>query len=82
MCMYIRTCGCKCVLQVILPETLKGRVWHTSVVIHSSPKIKIICFGGGDDWPEDSDEPVPVARSTMVELCMYNYNMTLYKPPV
>ena len=72
--------GCKCVIQVILPQTLKGRVWHTSVVIHSSPKIRIICFGGADYW---LDEPLPIAQTTMVELCKYNnYNVTLYKLPV
>ena len=63
---------CKCVLQVILPETLKGRVYHTSVVIHSSPKIGIICFGGADDWPE---EPLLITQTTMVELCKHIYNL-------
>ena len=61
----------KCVLQIILPETLKGHVFHTSVVIHSSPKIRIICFGGLDARPEDGDvnKAVPIAQTTMVELC-------------
>ena len=68
--------GCKCVLQVILPETLEGREWHTSIVIHSSPKIRIICFGGVDDWPEDGD-PVPMPHTTMVELCKYVYNFSM-----
>ena len=73
--MYI-THACECVLQVILPETLKGRVWHTSVVIHSSPKIRIICFGGIDTWPEHGD-PVPIAQTTMVELCKYTNNIII-----
>ena len=70
MHMYILH-ACKCVLQVILPETLKGRMWHTSVVIHSSPKIRIICLGGMDTWPEDGDvnKAIPIAQATMVELC-------------
>ena len=67
-------CACNniihgCILQVILPKTLKGRIYHTSVVIHSSPKIRIICSGGADDWPEDGDDPLPIAQTTMVELC-------------
>ena len=71
---------CKCVLQVILPETLKGRVGHTSVVIHSSPKIRIICFGGLDTVPEDGDvdKAVPIAQTAMVELCKCKYIMKLY----
>ena len=55
-------------------------MYHTSVVIHSSPKIRIICFGGIDDWPEDDDDdPVLIAQTTMVELCkyMYNFNVTI-----
>ena len=79
ICMYIIH-GCKYVLQVILPETLKGRAFHASVIIHSSPKIRIICFGGINDWPEDddTDKAVPIAQTTVVELCKYKYNMTLY----
>ena len=72
MYMYIiHACTCKCVLQVMLPETLKGRVYHTSVVIHSSLKVRIICFGGVDTEPEDGDanKAVPIAQTTMVELC-------------
>lgn len=59
----------------MLPETLKGRLWHTSVVIHSSPKIRIICFGGNDTIPEDGDlnKAVPIAQTTMVELCKCKY---------
>ena len=58
-------------MQVILPETLKGRCYHTSVIIYSSPKIRIICFGGLDTWPEDDgfDKAVPIAQTTIVELC-------------
>ena len=69
--------ACKYVLQVILPETLKGRVYHTSVVIHSFPKIRIICFGGIDTIPEDGDfdEAVPIARINMVELCKRKYDI-------
>ena len=74
--MYI-TYTCKCILQVILPETLKGRLYHTSVVIHSSPKIRIICFGGIDTMHEDGDigKAVPMAQTTMVELCKCKYSI-------
>lgn len=58
---------------MVLPETLKGRMYHTSVTIHSSPKIRIFCFGGIDAWPEDDDidKAVPIAQTTIVELCRY-----------
>ena len=61
----------------MLPKTLKGRMYHTSVVIHSSPKIRIICFGGIDTWPEgdDIDKAVPIAQTTIVELCKYVHNI-------
>ena len=48
-------------------------MWHTSVVIHSPPKIRIICFGGLDTLPEDNDPNmiVPMSQTTIVELCKY-----------
>ena len=44
---------------------------HTSVIIYSSPKIRIIYFGGLDTLPEDVDldKEVPIAQTTVVELC-------------
>ena len=59
-------------VQVILPETLKGRMDHTSVVIYSSPKIRVICFGGLDTMPEDFAKAVFIAQTTIVELCKYS----------
>ena len=58
---------------MILPEALNGRMYSTLVVIHSSPKIRIICFGGLDTWPEgdDAKKAVPIAQTTIVELCKY-----------
>ena len=58
---------------MILPEVLNGRMYNTSVIIHSSPKIRIICFGGLDTVPEggDRDKAVPIAQTTIVELCKY-----------
>ena len=48
-------------------------MFHTSVIIHSSPKIRIISFGGLDSQPEDNDpnKAVPLAQTTIVELCKY-----------
>ena len=48
-------------------------MYHTSVIIHSSPKIRIISFGGLDTLPEDDDvnKAVPIAQTTIVELCKY-----------
>ena len=47
---------------------------HTSVVIHSSPKIRIICFGGIDTGLEDGDfsQAVLTAQTTTMELCKYS----------
>ena len=60
---------------MVVPETLKGRMYHTSVTIYSLPKIRIFCFGGIDTWPEDDDidKSVPVAQTTIVELCNLKY---------
>ena len=46
-------------------------MYHSSVVVHTSPKIRIICFGGFDTVPEDSDTDkiVSIAQTTIVELC-------------
>ena len=58
---------------MILPEALNGRAYNTSVIIHSSPKIRIICFGGVDTVPEGGDvnKAAPIAQTTIVELCKY-----------
>ena len=56
---------------MILPEALNGRVWHNSIVIHSLPKIRIISFGGLDTIAGGPSEAVPIAQTTIVELCKY-----------
>ena len=58
---------------MILPETLKGRFWHTSTIFHLSLMTKCVSFGGLDTWPEsnDLDDVVPIAETTVVEMCKY-----------
>ena len=59
-------------LQVILPDSLKGRFWHSTTIVHQDLTHKrLINFGGMDEEPEDWDEPDtwhPVAETTIMEL--------------
>ena len=58
-------------LQVMLPDSLKGRYFHTTVVERDDTRRRLIHFGGLDEVLEDDDEPDtvhPVAETTIVEL--------------
>ena len=55
----------------MLPDSLKGRCYHTTTVMHQDVNRKrLIHFGGLDEWPEDDDADTwhPVAETTIVEL--------------
>ena len=58
---------------MILPETLKGRLWHTSSIFHLSLMTKCVSFGGVDTLPESAnlEDSVPIAETTVVEMCKY-----------
>ena len=58
---------------MILPEALKGRIWHTSTIFHLSLMTKCVSFGGIDTVPESGrlDDLVPIAETTVVEMCKY-----------
>ena len=59
---------------MILPETLKGRFWHTSTISHLSLMTKCVSFGGLDTVlaeSDDLDDTVPIAETTVVEMCKY-----------
>ena len=62
---------------MILPEALKGRCYHTSTISHLSLMTKCVSFGGVDTWPEsdDLDVAVPIAETTVVEMCKYVNNI-------
>ena len=55
---------------MILPEALKGHCSHTSTIFHLSLMTKCVSFGGLDTWAE-SDDFVPIAETTVVEMCKY-----------
>ena len=56
----------------MLPDSLKGRFYHTTTVVHhDATHKKLVHFGGLDKWPEDPGDPDtwhPVAETTIVEL--------------
>ena len=58
-------------LQVILPDSLKGRWFHTTTVVHTDANYKrLVHFGGIDEYPEDGDpkKAQPLAEMTIMEL--------------
>ena len=55
----------------MLPDSLKGRFYHTTTVVHHDANHKrLIHFGGMDEYPEDDDLDTwhPVSETTIVEL--------------
>ena len=61
---------CSCNLQVMLPDGLKGRFYHSTTIKHWGSIHKwLIHFGGLDELPEgEVDTWHPVAETTIVEL--------------
>ena len=57
-------------LQVMLPDSLKGRWAHTTKVTHQdSTHKRLIHFGGVDKLTEDNEDiNHPVAETTIMEL--------------
>ena len=59
-------------LQVMLPDTLKGRYWHTTNIVQRDPTHKrMIHFGGMDEESGNTGDGAtwhPVAETTIVEL--------------
>ena len=59
------------IVQVMLPDTLRGRGWHTTTIVHCDPTHKkLIHFGGVNEFPEygDPNKIHPLAETTIVEL--------------
>ena len=58
------------ILQVMLPDRLKGRFNHTTTIAHrGSTHKRLIHFGGLDEVPEgEVDTWHPMAETTIVEL--------------
>ena len=56
----------------MLPDSLKGRCYHTTTIIQRDPTQKrLVHFGGLDEVPENTGDPDtfhPVAETTIVEL--------------
>ena len=54
----------------MLPDSLKGRWWHTTTIVHTDYAHKrLVHFGGLDEIPEgDVATWHPVAETTIVEL--------------
>jgi len=55
----------------MLPDTLRGRGWHTTTIVHRDPTHKkLIHFGGVNGSLEDGDPDTwhPLAETTIVEL--------------
>ena len=55
----------------MLPDSLKGRFYHTTTILHrDSTHKRLIHFGGVDEVPEggDPDKAHLLAETTIVEL--------------
>ena len=54
----------------MLPDSLKGRFYHSTMIVHTDFAHKrLIHFGGMDEWPEgEVDTWHPVTETIIVEL--------------
>ena len=56
---------------MMLPDSLRGRLSHTTTLLHTDDTHKqLVAYGGLDEEPEDDDLDtwVPVADTTIVEI--------------
>ena len=72
------------IAQVMLPDTLRSRMFHTTTIVHSDPTHKLIHFGGLEQASEDGDvkKSHPVAEITIVELGVWSApHYTIFSTP-
>ena len=63
-----------------MPDHLRGRVYHTTTIVHcDSTRRQLVAYGGLYEIPEDGkpSSAIPVADTTIVELGKWD----LYLPP-
>ena len=56
---------------MMLPDSIRGRISHTTTILHTDDTHKqLVGYGGLDEYPEDDDldEAVPVVDTTIVEI--------------
>ena len=56
---------------MMLPDSLRGRMFHTTTLLHTDDTHKqLVAYGGLDKEPEDGDPNtwVPVADTAIVEI--------------
>ena len=56
---------------MMLPDSLRGRLYHTTTILHTDDTHKqLVAYGGLDESPEDgdADKVVPVADTSIVEI--------------
>jgi len=60
------------VLQVTLPDTLKGRYWNSTTIVHTGSTVKkLVNYGGTYEFPRnlrDASTYIPVAETTVIEI--------------
>jgi len=63
------------ILQVTLPDTLRGRFGHLTTIVHTGSTLKkLVNYGGIDEVPRnpaDIDTYIPVAETTVIEIGKY-----------
>ena len=56
---------------MMLPDSLRGWLYHTTTILHTDDTHKqLVAYGGLNETPEDKDfrNWVPVADTTIVEI--------------
>ena len=56
---------------MMLPDSLRGRMGHTTTLLHTDDTHKqLVAYGGLDEIPEDNDADtwVPLADTTIVDI--------------
>ena len=69
--MLIVDTSCVSFYQVIMPDHLRGRLSHTTTIVHcDSTRRQLVSYGGIYEIPEDGKSAsfIPVADTTIMEL--------------
>ena len=77
--LYVYADSCVSFYQVIIPDHLRGRVLHTTTIVHcDSTRRQLVAYGGLYEIPEDGEESsaIPVADTTIVELGKWDLYLT------
>ena len=77
--MLIVDTSCVSFYQIIIPDHLRGRMFHTTTIVHcDSTRRQLVTYGGIYELPGDGKQisAIPVADTTIMELGKWDLYLT------